>query len=100
MLCYVRQVSTLVKLLPLPADIDPFSPEGWSLPLMGILAGKYYCTQDLLQFSSSIPSIPLYSWPRAPSFILCNPSSSVCSPTQIDSLLNVANGLTNGFCIG
>ena len=98
---YVRQVSAFVKLLPPPTDIDPFSPEGWSLPLMGIVDGKYRYTQDLLQLSRGIPSTPPYSWPRAPSPLSVQ-SFRQCLQSHPDRQFAeyVTNGLTNGFRIG
>ena len=47
--------------------MDKLSPEGWSLPLMGLVAGRYRYLSDLLYMDGCVPETRPYAWPRGPS---------------------------------
>ena len=44
--------------------VDTLSPEGWSLPLMGLVAGRYRYLSDLLYLDICVPVTRPYAWPR------------------------------------
>ena len=60
--CLHTGMSKVIHLMFFPySEVDPESPEGWSLPLMGIIAGQYRYLQELLQLDSNVVCNPTYS---------------------------------------
>ena len=47
--------------------MDTLSPKGWTLPLMGLVAGRYRYLPDLLYLDSCVPEPRPYVWPQGPS---------------------------------
>ena len=83
------------------SEVDPVSPEGWSLPLMGIIAGRYHYLQDLLQLESIIRCSPPYSWPRYPSLLCVEAFARYPSSHPHKNFAEyILGGLSMGFRIG
>ena len=77
------------------------SPAEWSLPLMGLVKGRYRYLPDLLQLDSCTPLSPPYAWPRSPSPLLVESfARHLESYPDRQFVSYVLHGLSYGFHVG
>ena len=77
------------------------SPEEWSLPLMGLVAGRYRYLADLLYLESCTAAIMPYSWPRGPSPLSVEVfARHLRSYPDKQFVSYILRGLSSGFRIG
>ena len=77
------------------------SPEEWSLPLMGLVAGSYRYLADLLYLESCTAGTTPYSWPRGPSPLSVEAFARYLRSYPDKQFVSyILQGLSSGFRIG